>query len=182
MERVIAELVVKAALIAAEREPGKSVGVFLPVPADLGFPQVGDHDDDPHVTVLYIGAVPDGQRELLVKKVQEVVGGHPPLQLRLDEAVSYFPPSESSDGKRVAKLGVQCPALADLHAELWEQIEEAGIKVEHSFPDFKPHVTLDYIEPGTSYAGEAPTGGSWITNAMEIWGWGEPIKVPFSGE
>jgi 2'-5' RNA ligase len=179
VDRAVAKLIVEAALIAAERPPGESIGVFMPVPPDLGFPSAGEHDDDPHITVLFIGAVPNGQRDVLIKKVQEVVGGHPPLEMKIDSAVSYFPPTENSDHKRVAKLGVSAEGLEDLHKEIWEQVEAAGIEVEHSFPDFKPHVTLDYIEPGTSYAGDAPIGGSWTANSMEIWGWGDPVEVSF---
>lgn len=182
MRRAVAKLIVEAALIAAERPPGESIGVFLPVPDNLGFPEAGDHNDDPHVTVLFIGAVPNGKRDILTKTVQEIVGGHPPLKMKIDDEVSYFDPSESSDGKRVAKLGVSAEGLEDLHKEIWEEVEAAGIKVEHSFPDFKPHITLDYIEPDESYAGEAPTGGGWTANAFELWGWGDPIELPFTAE
>lgn len=174
MKRYIALLLAKAAAIIADHDDGTSMCVVIPVPDDLGFPTAGKHDDDPHVTVLYVG---DNHPDL-IPTIEAAVSGQKPLQLSLDAEVSYFPPSESSDGMRVAKMEVSADGLEALHKTVWGALEAAGIPVSHSFPEFKPHVTLDYIEPETEYEGETPAG-SWATSGVEIWGLDEPIKVPF---
>lgn len=174
-----AEALTTAALILAERGTnGESVCVMVPVPPQIWDQKVGKHKDDPHVTVLYVGEVEPERKDDVLSIVQEAMAGSPPITMTMDDEVSYFPPSESSDGRKVAKMGMSCPGLEEIRDTIWKNLEAAGIDVANSFPEFKPHITLDYIEPGTEYAGESPTG-SWTADHLELHGWGDPVLMNF---
>jgi 2'-5' RNA ligase len=171
------------AKIVADHNDGSSVGVFIPVSDTLAsqFPDLGDADTSkPHLTVLYIGDVPESRRDKLVAAVREVTAKYPQMDLHLDGEVSYFDPTEFSDGKRVAKLAVSADGLQELHADLREAVTAAGFEIDHAFPKYEPHVTLGYIDPNTSYTSTVPSG-SWAAKAVEVWGWEEHVQVPFGG-
>jgi len=162
-------------------QDGSSICVVAKVPEHIAcqFPKDADEDaDDPHITVLYIGDMPREKTGTLINTCKNIFGQIPFLRARLDSKVSYFDPSDSSEGRRVAKLDVKCPDLHYFHKRLWDELEGAGVDVAHSFPEYHPHVTLDYIEPDTEYEGPVPNG-EWDIDGIEIWGWEDHIRIPF---
>lgn len=167
--------------LSKRAEVNDSAGVFALLPADIAkqFKSLGDHDDSkPHVTVLYVGKVPKGKRKLLQETVEKVINNWNPFEAKLDKNVSYFPATKHSDNCKIAKMKVLSKQLHKLHKELKEAVKEAGIKIDDHFPAYKPHVTLEYMEPPKeSYTDDVPTG-SWTIDCVEIWGIGKnkPIK------
>jgi len=179
-EKMVRELyrelhnIIKSASISKRAKPKKhaKAGIFAVVPGDLakGFPSLGDHDDSkPHVTVLFIGEVPKKDEELLEETVKEIVSNYEPFDVKLDENVSYFPASKHSDGCKIAKLKVISKDLHKFHDKLKEGISNAGIEIDDHFPDYKPHVTLEYMEPGKEKYDKDFPNGSWTIESVEIW-------------
>lgn len=168
---------------AAKIEKKKGAGVFLVLPSKVSkqFPSLGEHDDSKsHITVLYIGKnVKEKQFGLVEETVRKVMADYLPFRLDLDEKVSYFPATKHSDGCKVAKMKVLSKELAKLHKELKKALLDVGIEIDDHFPTYKPHVTLEYMEPGkTRFDGPIPVG-SWVPASVEIWGCGKKRVIPF---
>ena len=155
-------------------------GLFAVLPPALSkqFPSLGKHDDSAtHTTVLFIGAVPEDKYETLNGIVKDVAAGWKPFKVDLADDVSYFPATKHSDGCIVAKMEVVSDDLKKFHKDLKKAIMDAGIEVDNHFPDYKPHVTLEYMAPPKEeYEGDAPKG-SWKIEEVEIWGCGEKRVV-----
>ena len=116
-------------------------GTITPVPGG-----VTDH----HVTVVYLGPdVDDDAYAVACQRAASAAAAMPgPLAAEVG-GIGSFPPSGSSDGKVPAWAAVLIPgaerlreALADLSAS------------EHT--DWKPHVTLAYVDPGDPLPARVP--------------------------
>ncbi len=116
-------------------------GTITPVPGGL---------TDHHVTVVYLGPdVDDDAYAVACQRAASAAAAMPgPLAAEVG-GIGSFPPSGSSDGKVPAWAGVVMPgaerlrdALADLSAS------------EHT--DWKPHVTLAYVDPGDPLPARVP--------------------------
>ena len=157
-------------------EPGRSVGIFARLPNKLSsqFPPRSLEDQSrPHCTVLYIGDVDPVRQPDLVAVVRAALQDEVAVEAAL-APLDYFPPSEHSDGKKVAITPIESEGLHRLNAKLLEAVEAAGFETPHSFPDFRPHATVAYIDEDTIYGGTVPTGG-WKIQELELWGFEEPV-------
>lgn len=157
-------------------------GVFIVLPKDMSkqFPSLGEHDNSvTHVTVLYIGDVPENKQETVYGVVRDVIKDFSPLKLKLDDKPSYFPATKHSDGCKIAKMKVECKELHKLHKALKRALTDAGVDVDDHFPVYKPHVTLEYMEPPKEkYDGEVPSG-SWTASHVQVWSCGAKKRIPF---
>lgn len=157
-----------------------SAGVFIVLPKELAkqFPSLGEHDDsNPHVTVLYVGDVPKNKKDLFVETATNILEEQKPFELKLDDKVTYFEPTKHSDNCKIAKISVVSKELHTLHNKLKKALKEAGIQIDDHFPDYKPHVTLEYMEPPKEkFDGDVPSG-SWTANSAEIWGSGNKKRI-----
>jgi 2'-5' RNA ligase len=105
--------------------------------------------DDSHVTICYLGKdVSDEAFEEACRRTREAAARLAPMDGVL-RGIDVFPPSKSSDGKVVAfvpayigSVGLLRRALEDLSAS------------EHK--DWRPHVTLSYMEEGDSLPAPHP--------------------------
>ena len=116
-------------------------GTIAPVPGGL---------TDHHVTVVYLGPdVDDDAHVVACQRAASAAAAMPgPLAAEVG-GIGSFPPSGSSDGQVPAWAGILIPgaerlrdALADLSAS------------EHA--DWKPHVTVAYVDPGDPLPARVP--------------------------
>lgn len=99
------------------------------------FDQGGGDEDD--VSVRVQNAIAD-IRELIPEKISF-------------DAIGRFPASDSSDGKDVIYAQVAAGQLEKVHEELLKALKSHGIRLEKTFPDYKPHMTLAYIDQDEEY-------------------------------
>ena len=96
-----------------------------------------------HVTALFgiHQSVTKEELESAVKEIMKDAGGSLILQLK---EIHRFPasPHRNSD---VIVLKCESPWLEELHYGL---IEKLGDKVQVTYPEFRPHVTVAYVKPG----------------------------------
>ena len=166
--------------MAAETGDGSEhVGIFAPLPADLAkqFPKKDEDSSRPHVTLCYIGPVPDKQdQEALVEAVRDlyadVVG---PIKARLS-GVDYF---RSATGSVAYAKVVFSKDMGHLKDRLKSLLEDRGVEVHDQHPlAFNPHVTLAYYDdPHAVWDGTVPKG-SWTFNEVEVWGLPEVHRLP----
>lgn len=111
-------------------------------------------DSGNHVTVRYgiQGDDTEGIKRFLSKQA--------PFEASLGKT-SFFPPTEHSDGAAVIVAPIQAPELHRLNAE----IEKHGDFSESSFPEYRPHATVAYVNPDQAhrYIGLDATNGKKFT-------------------
>jgi len=99
-------------------------------------------EDEPHVTLLY--GIHDGGEhdELDEEKLQNIIDlSRPTLdEVIILKGVTAF----ENDDCDVLKFDAESPALRDANKKLSEYPNS------NSFPDYKPHVTIAYLKPGTA--------------------------------
>lgn len=99
-------------------------------------------EDEPHVTLLY-GIHDGGEHDELDKeKLQGIIDISKPTlnEIVILKGVSAF----ENDDCDVLKFDAESPALRDANKKL------SGYPNSNSFPDYKPHVTIAYLKPGTA--------------------------------
>ena len=114
----------------------------------------GEDPNDFHVTLAYGHFDQGGDDEdsvdarvqSSIKEIRDLI----PDEIHFD-ALGRFPASESSDGMDVIYAQVAAGQLEKAHDGLLAALKKHGIKLEVTFPEYKPHMTLAYIEPGTEY-------------------------------
>ena len=103
---------------------------------------------DMHITLFYRKGLTEEEMDAVERIWGDIWSEHAaPLELKL-MSVGTFEPSESSDGKQVVYAKVEEDIVPKLRQELVDRLkEEEGIEPDDTHPDFKPHITLAYIEP-----------------------------------
>jgi 8-oxo-dGTP pyrophosphatase MutT (NUDIX family) len=139
-------------------------GTINPVPGG-----VTDH----HITVVYLG--PDVDDDAFATACQRAAIAAAEMPGPLAGAISgtgTFPPSDSSDGKVPAWGGVMLPGSDRLR----EALEDLSAS-EHK--DWKPHVTLAYVEPGEPLPDPVPHTPVTFTHLSVHRGHDEVVRFPF---
>lgn len=114
--------------------------------------EIGDGGN--HVTVRY-GIQGDD-----TAKIKEFLSKQAPFEASLGKT-EKFPPSEHSDGAAVIVAPIEAKELHRLNSE----IEKHGDFTEPSFPEYKPHATVAYVDPSKAdrYTGMSVTAGKKFT-------------------
>jgi 2'-5' RNA ligase len=155
-------------------------GVFVKWPKEIAkqFPSTSEFDSSPpHITVLFIGEIPKKHKVVAKEIIKRVCMEFDPFEVKLDNKVSYFPATKNSNGCKVAKLNIISKDLKKLNKRLRGELESAEIKVDNTFPVYKPHTTIEYMESGKEkYDGVIPSG-SFVVGQVEIWDGDDKEKV-----
>jgi 2'-5' RNA ligase len=127
---------------------GKSAMIYLDLPPGAVRPVPGGVEDS-HVTICYLGKnVSDEAFEEACRRTQAAAAQHAPMDGVL-RGIDIFPPSKSSDGKVVAFV----PAYIGGVGLLRRALEDLSGS-EHT--DYRPHVTLAYLQEGDSLPAPHP--------------------------
>jgi len=140
-------------------------------------------EDDPHVTIIYLGDdVPVETLGELVPTIYGVTSSAKPF-LVSTQTVGTFP--EGNNGVPVIAL-VEAPALHQLKDRLCAALDSVGYAYDKKFPEYKPHVTLAYGPSHVAGLQASIPPVSW--DAMDLWLWGANrgtgellMKFPFGG-
>ncbi len=119
----------------------------------------GEKSSDFHVTLLYGYFIPPKghDEDSVTSRIQSVVTSikeEIPKTIILNGS-ERFSATENSDGKDVIVALVKAGQLEEVHKSLLKALKEEGITVEKTFPTYKPHMTLAYIEKDSEF--ELPT-------------------------
>lgn len=167
-------------LSARAAQDKQKAGVFSVLPKSLAkqFSSLGEYDDsDTHLTVLYIGEVSEDKFETLEGIIRDVAKNWKPFEVSLDDKVSYFPATKHSDGCKIAKMSVVSDELKKFNKALKKALIESNMDFANHFPTYKPHVTLEYMEPPKDrFDGKVPSG-KWKIDTVQIWGCGRVREI-----
>lgn len=113
----------------------------------------GEDPKDYHVTLLWGTFTPRSDIDDTVCRIQSVMDE---ILSDIPERVFFryerrFEASESSDGKDVIVAAAAGSILKLVHKDLLKILKKEGLKVETTFPEYVPHMTLAYIDPGAEH-------------------------------
>jgi 2'-5' RNA ligase len=136
--------------------------------------ECGEKPEDFHVTLAYGHFDTHGHDEddtsARVQHVIEDIRDLIPVSIHFD-AIRRFKASESSDGKDVIYAQVAAGQLEKARDGLLKALKERGIKLEGTFPEYKPHMTLAYIDPKVHYELKEIDASGTPTKVMIGHGW-----------
>jgi 2'-5' RNA ligase len=156
----------------------KHVGIFIKLPTDLNskFPTLKEDDSPAHITTLYLGSQDYDMEDKIIISAYEVAENIEPFECELN-GLGYFP--KNQDGVKVAFVKVKSSGLHSLRNKLVKSVNEHKVEWENTWPEFKPHVTLAYMEDlDAEYGKKIPTG-KWTCGSMEVWGFDKKHKIEF---
>ena len=147
------------------------VAVLLPPDLARRFPPPEapgvDRPMPPHITVLYCET--DRARLALAEQVvRDVAALSPPVDVEIG-GLGYFDLPDS----RVAYVAVRSAGLVELHGQLLLGLRSVGIGADQTHPEYVPHATLAYLEPGAEFSGDVPAG-QFTAMILAVWVMGDP--------
>lgn len=119
-----------------------------------------ESDLEPHITLLYIGKCkqPDKAFKILQDTCKEIEAD----KLKIVD-IDYF-----DNDKTVCVAKVEGDWLDELHWRYRIALEDAGIDYEHSFPKYKAHITLQYLEPNARLELKIPKNWEWTPKSISF--------------
>ena len=108
----------------------------------------GEDPEDFHVTLLYGYFTPKSDIEdskCSIKHAIDAVKEKIPKRLKFD-ALGRFKATDHSDEKDVLYAQVAAGQLEEVHEELLKELAGRGIEVEKTFEEYRPHMTLAYVD------------------------------------
>jgi len=160
------------------RDGSSGVGLFMRLPAHLAalFPSLAPEDTSPtHITVLYVGSVPEHRSDEFYRIVTDCFLGVEGDDLTLG-ALKYFYP-EAFD-VAYSEVHVSGGGIEGARLELVRRLRERGFEVSgRGVDDWHPHATLAYLPKGERFHGSVPEG-TWRAGEIEIWGMPDHIIIP----
>lgn len=133
----------------------------------------GEKPEDFHVTLAYGHFDAQGDEEDTSSRVQKAIDEIRDLipdTIKFD-AQGRFQASQSSDGKDVIYAQVAAGQLEKAHDGLLEALKKQGIDLEGTFPEYKPHMTLAYINSGAEFELKDLDAAGTATKVMIGHGW-----------
>lgn len=150
---------------------GSSVGLFIPLPVHLAkkFPTLIPDDHSPsHVTLLIIGKVKgEEEQKRLVEVLRAICGRY-----YWTEAKATLGKLETFDhGERIVPhVEVEFSKdFASFRRLIKQELEQQGFSPQDRHVEFRPHVTLDYLDPEEEWDSRIPKG-TWTFDRIEVWG------------
>lgn len=162
-----------------DHKPGESVGLFSVLPEEIAaqFPEGGKkgHDSSPsHVTICYLGNIPLIWEEKLVNVAEMVCAKFRPFTVRLGKPKTFI----NHKNETIYHSPVKGKKLFEFHDFLKRAYQLNGIPVDSKFPEYKPHVTIEYVSNGEArkFPNACPEG-EWQIDHVWVWGAHEPYLV-----
>lgn len=123
-----------------------------------------------HLTLAFLGEQCESAVSRLHDPLAELVDGHLSFQQRLNRCEPF--PREQ--GPFMALTGAACPALQQLHHDLFQRLQVHGIPLEER--PFRPHITL--AKPGPAQT-PFKAIGEWVLPVDALWLYRSELGEPF---
>jgi 2'-5' RNA ligase len=105
----------------------------------------GESADDMHITMFYQKGMSKSDAEKVKKIWDGIWDEFGPIDVSINEC-DTFDATEHSDWKTPLICPVKTSIVHKLHDKLLAKIEAADIELNQTFPEYKPHVTLKYMD------------------------------------
>lgn len=163
-----------------DRQVGESICLAICPPLSLAqqFPMEGKAGEDnspPHVTVAYLGSM-GADKEKLVSTVCEMVTEQTnPIHMKVGKLNKFL-----SDSHSVIHSQIESQALHEYRDTLKAALGMAGVEIDSKHPDYKPHITLEYVgkDKDPKFSHLRPKG-EWTAQNAWLWGFSQPYILQF---
>jgi 2'-5' RNA ligase len=161
-----------------DRVPGKSVCLVIVPPTRIAqqFPEAGREGEDAsphHITVAYFGETPLEQESMLLNVINSVCKKTAPFPVKL-AGIGKF----SNPDANVYHAKIESEELHNFRNILKDKLSENGIEVDAKYPDYTPHMTIEYVHSGEERRFESVNPeGEWQVNSFWLWGFQEPHLI-----
>lgn len=165
-----------------DRKPGESICIMIVPPSELveHIPMSGKASEDGsphHVTVLYLGNLPV-ELERKVKLITEHV-----ISQTRPFTVSFGRPGKFSNEEHdVYHATIRGKKLHMLRDNLKNAFAANQIMSDSKHPNFQPHMTLEYVQPGEKKTIAAYPTGKFRVEHCWLLGFQEPHLIFFKGQ
>jgi len=153
-------------------------GIFMLLPTEISeqFPLDGKSEEDnspPHITVIYISPV-IGFEDKIKTFTLEICQQFKPFKVKLGKPKKFINDKEQT----IIHSPILSSKLVKFHNFLKEKMLANHIPISLKYPEFKPHVTIEYINSGEEpkYNKLKPEG-EWIVDSVWLWGGEEPYMI-----
>lgn len=158
-----------------DHKPGESVGVFATLPPEVSnqFPNKDEDSSPPHITVCYIGDIPLQFENKVEEVTKKVAAMFRPFKVKLG------PPKEFINHKNqtIIHSPVKSKKLKELNRALRLFFLQSLIPVDNKHPEYKPHVTIEYVNEDSEPIYDVVPQGEWIIDHLWVWGGTEPKLI-----
>ncbi len=161
-------------------EKGKHVGLFILLPSDIAeqFPEEGKEGEDnspSHITLLYVGEYPLTMEDRLKEIVCESCSMIKPFKVRLQNPKKF----NNDEGQIVRHSPISSKKLKQFHQFLRKIFFKYHIPFSDKHPEYKPHVTIEYINKGEKAKfKKIKPKGFFVVDHIWLWGTNEPYLIP----
>lgn len=165
---------------ARDNEHKGEVGIFAVLPKEIArqFPIEGREAEDrspSHITILQLGSVVPAAEKKLLRIVNEVCEATKPFVVSLKRPKKFV----NDKGQIILHSPVKSGRLVRFHDNLRAALLNGGIQVDNKFPEFKPHITIAYVNSKKElkqYKDVRPQG-EWLMDSVWIWSTKSPHLV-----
>lgn len=163
-----------------DHKPGKSVCIVVVPPTNIGeqFPSDGKNGNDgspPHVTVGYFGDVDLALESQMAHIAQAVASKAKPFAVGLGPTQMF-----NNDKQDVLYSSITGKGLPKFRGQLKDAYAMAGMEFDSKHPEYKPHMTIEYIAKGEeSKYDDLKPEGQWQAENAWLWGFEQPYLLQF---
>jgi 2'-5' RNA ligase len=137
--------------LMSKQHSGCFIGLNVPVKSARAVAvEGGESPDDMHITMFYQKGLSHEDAAEVERIWTDIWDLAKPIRVKLHKT-DIFDATKHSDDKDVLICPVDSQDLHDLHDDLLIELEAAGIELDQTFPEYKPHVTLKYLDDGEEY-------------------------------
>jgi len=154
-----------------DKVPGESVGLFITLPSEIAeqYPTEGKEGQDsspPHLTLLYIGDIPTQFEEKILEVVKQVCENFRKFKVKIKKPRKWI----NDKNQTIYHSPIASSKLVKLHDALKQAFDLNQIPYSKKYPDFKPHVTIEYVNEGEQpkFQNIKPEG-EFIVEGIWIW-------------
>lgn len=143
--------------------------IYLPVPKEFHslYPPngrlAGDDDTEPHVTLVYFPVLSKENIEKVNTICKKLGAETKPVATKFGKTFSF---PATSDGLIPWVAEIESDDLHELHDLILQEIAKSGMNFKEKFPIYRPHTTLEYMQPGDKSNAKLPPHDFFLTEII----------------
>jgi 2'-5' RNA ligase len=161
------------------RDPDQDVGIFIVLPEKIAkqFPEEGKSEEDTspsHVTFFYLGELKKEEEKKYLEIIKRIANFLEPFDIELGDVNTFV----NEEKQTIIHSPVEGKGLMAAHSLFKKIFSKLGLKYADKYPEYKPHVTIEYVNEGEKPRfGDVRPEGKWTVDHLWIWGTQEPYMV-----
>jgi len=151
-----------------DREANESVGLFIALPQEFAeqYPEKSEDTSPPHITVLYLGDTPPQFEDSIIEVAKEVCENFKKFKIKIKKPKTF----ENHKNQTIYHSPIFSPKLHIFNKTLKRAFQLRQIPIDSKFPDYKPHITIEYVDQGEERKFEdVRPEGEFVVDGVWLW-------------